>query len=172
LAQRLGARRAFIATAQAFDDDMRQRITAHVVERGDAFVTHEAPQALEATLAGLRAFDVVVIDCLTLWLSNLLLADLTEAQIDARAAALAETVAAAPFHVVVVSNEVGMGVVPEHRLGRVFRDVCGRAHQRLARVCDAVYVAMLGIIVRAEPVDPGGAGGAPSRMKEGLDGFV
>jgi adenosylcobinamide kinase/adenosylcobinamide-phosphate guanylyltransferase len=153
LAEGLGARRAFVATAQAFDDEMRRRIEAHVAERGDAFVTHEAPHALEVTLAGLRDVDVVVVDCLTLWLSNLLLEDRTEAEIAARVEGLCDVLAAAPFHVVVVSNEVGMGIVPEHRLGRVFRDVSGRAHQRLARLCDAVYVAMLGVIVRAQPVD-------------------
>jgi adenosylcobinamide kinase/adenosylcobinamide-phosphate guanylyltransferase len=154
LAQGLGPRRAFVATAQAFDAEMRARIDAHVAERGDAFVTHEAPHALEVTLAGLRdEVDVVVVDCLTLWLSNLLLEDRSEAEIGARVDGLADVLAAAPFHAIVVSNEVGMGIVPEHRLGRVFRDVSGRAHQRLARLCDAVYIAMLGIIVRAHPVD-------------------
>lgn len=152
LARSLGERRAFIATAEPFDDEMRARIDAHVRERGDAFATLEEPIALPERVAALSgAVDVVVIDCLTLWLSNLLLRDEPEGRIQERIEALAAAVEAASPHVVLVSNEVGMGVVPESRLGRVFRDVAGRAHQRLSRSAGELYVAVMGAILRLRP---------------------
>jgi adenosylcobinamide kinase/adenosylcobinamide-phosphate guanylyltransferase len=155
LALAQGERRVFVATAEAFDDEMRQRIAAHAAERGAQFATVEAPLELESALAELcsRAaeIDVVVIDCLTLWLSNLLLAGLSAERIEARVEALAQLVSAAPLPVLLVSNEVGMGLVPETPLGRVFRDVTGRAHQRLARAAGSIYLATLGCIVRLKP---------------------
>lgn len=162
LAMQLGPRRTFVATAQPFDDEMRARIARHVEERGRDFATVEAPLALEDAIAQLGgAMDVVVVDCLTLWLSNLLLADETEAAIEARVDALARALETAPFASVVVTNEVGMGVVPESALGRRFRDVAGRAHQRLARSARAIYLAALGTVIRLQPepiaiVAPGG----------------
>ncbi|WP_437279172.1 bifunctional adenosylcobinamide kinase/adenosylcobinamide-phosphate guanylyltransferase [Sorangium sp. So ce375] len=155
LARSLGERRAFIATAEAFDDEMRARIDAHVLERGDAFVTVEEPIALPERIASLSGVDVVVVDCLTLWLSNLLLRDETEGRalgpIEERIEALAAAVESATPHVVLVSNEVGMGVVPESRLGRAFRDLSGRAHQRLGRSATELYVAVMGAILRLRP---------------------
>lgn len=151
LARSLGRRRVFIATAEPFDDEMRARIDAHARERGDEFVTLEEPVALAPRLASLSDVDVVVIDCLTLWLSNLLLRDETEPQIGERIEALARAVESVTPHVVLVSNEVGMGVVPESRLGRLFRDLSGRAHQRLGRSASELYVAVMGAILRLRP---------------------
>ncbi len=155
-----GARdaRVFVATAEALDDEMRERIRRHVIERGDAFTTIEAPLDLDDRIARLARDDardsqvaVVVIDCLTLWLSNLLLADLSQEAIEARVEGLAATLASAPFRTLLVTNEVGMGVVPESALGRAFRDVSGRAHQRLARSAREIYLATLGTILRLRP---------------------
>lgn len=152
LARGLGARRAFIATAQAFDDEMRERIARHVEERGREFETHEVPLDLASALARLES-DVVVIDCLTLWLSNLLLAepvpttDALEHAIDALVVAIERR----RSHVIVVTNEVGMGVVPESALGRLFRDLAGRAHQRLCARADEIYLGMLGCMLRLRP---------------------
>jgi adenosylcobinamide kinase/adenosylcobinamide-phosphate guanylyltransferase len=163
LARSRGPRRVFVATAQAFDDEMRERIAQHVDERGRDFATVEAPHALEEAIAGQRgAADVVVIDCLTLWLSNLLLADTHAAAIESRVDAVAHALEDAPFATVLVSSEVGMGVVPESKLGRAFRDVAGRAHQRFARSAREIYLAAIGTIVRLRPgpvelVAPGGA---------------
>ncbi len=163
LAMRRGARRAFLATAQPFDDEMRARIARHAQERGGDFTTVEAPLALEEAIAGLRgAADVVVVDCLTLWLSNLLLAGTAAAAIEARVDALARALEGATFASILVTNEVGMGVVPESPLGRAFRDVAGRAHQRLARSAREVYLAAIGTILRLRPgpvelVELGGA---------------
>ena len=149
-AAQLGERRVFVATAQAFDEEMRARISAHVRERGAAFETHEAPYALPEALAELRA-DVVVVDCLTLWLSNLLMQGKTSEQIEAEVERLARVLELRRAHVLVVTNEVGMGIVPDNALARTFRDVAGRAHQRLARVADELYFAALGVLLRLHP---------------------
>jgi adenosylcobinamide kinase / adenosylcobinamide-phosphate guanylyltransferase len=152
LARRLGTRRSFIATAQAFDAEMRARIDRHVAERGAEFQTIEEPLALAPALARADA-EVVVVDCLTLWLSNLLLRapqpDLAplEAEIDA----LAEQLKRRRQHVVVVTNEVGLGVVPESALGRMFRDLAGRAHQRVCAIADEIYLGALGCMLRLKP---------------------
>lgn len=153
LARRLGKRRIFLATARAYDDDMRARIARHVADRGDDFRTIEEPTAVPERIASLGAADgdVVVVDCLTLWLSNLLLDHLAPEAVEARVEALALAVRAAPLHIVLVTNEVGMGVHPETHLGRVFRDLAGRAHQRLVRVADEVHLAILGVILRIQP---------------------
>jgi adenosylcobinamide kinase/adenosylcobinamide-phosphate guanylyltransferase len=162
LATRRAARRAFVATAQPCDDEMRARIARHVQERGADFATVEAPHALEDALGRLSGtVDVVVVDCLTLWLSNLLLAGLPAGDVESRVDALAFTLERAPFWSILVTNEVGMGVVPESALGRAFRDVAGRAHQRLARSARELYLAAVGTIVRLRPgpvevVEPGG----------------
>ncbi len=150
-ARRLGVRRAFIATAQAWDEEMRARIARHIEERGNSFHTTEAPLELPRAVTELTNVDVAVIDCLTLWLSNLLLRGDDERRIEQEVEALACALHQAPYPVVVVTNEVGMGVVPETALGRLFRDVAGRAHQRLAAVADEIYVAVLGCVLRLRP---------------------
>jgi len=163
LARSLGTRRAFVATAQALDEEMKERIADHARTRGADFRTIEEPIALAARLLELRDIDVVVIDCLTLWLSNLLLRDESESRILEQVQTLAGVLERRAFHAVIVTNEVGMGVVPETSLGRAFRDVAGRAHQRLAGVADEVYLAVLGLVlrIRPEPVSVQTIGGAP-----------
>ena len=152
-ALRFAGERVFVATAEAFDDEMSLRIAAHAAERGRDFETVEAPRDLERALAELivRAPSVVLIDCLTLWLSNLLLTDVPVAEIEQRVERLALLTAAAPFPVLLVTNEVGMGLVPETPIGRLFRDLTGRAHQRLARAAGEVYLAALGCVLRIKP---------------------
>lgn len=151
LARSIGASRAFVATAEPRDGEMRERIARHREERGTEFATVEESLELARAVAALRGVDVAVIDCLTLWLSNLLLRGDPAAAVAARVEELLGTLAAAPFRAVVVTNEVGMGVVPESALGRVFRDVAGRAHQALAARADRVYLAALGTILRIRP---------------------
>lgn len=153
VARRLGARRAFVATAQAFDREMEERITAHRAEREGEFTTIEAPLDLPGALGAAAdgGADVVVVDCLTLWLSNLLLRGDSAAQAAGEVERLAAALARRRLHAVLVTNEVGMGVVPEHALGRLFRDVAGRAHQRLARDADRIYLAALGCVLRLRP---------------------
>lgn len=156
-------RRAFVATAQPLDEEMRARIAAHRAERADDFATVEAPLDLPGALRSLAADPpaVVVVDCLTLWLSNLLLRGDGPEAIGREVERLAAALAACPFHAVLVTNEVGMGVVPESALGRAFRDVAGRAHQALAQRADRIFLAALGCILRLRPapvtlVRPGG----------------
>lgn len=151
LARTRGARRIFVATGQAFDDEMRERIAAHVRTRGPDFRTVEEPLALADCLSALRDVDVVVVDCLTLWLSNLLLRDEPLSAIAARSDELARVLERAPFCTVLVTNEVGMGVVPESSLGRAFRDAVGSTHQRLAAVAGEIYLAILGSVLRIRP---------------------
>ena len=150
-ARALGERRAFVATAQALDDEMRVRIGRHVRERGETFRTVEAPVDLAGALLALHDVDVAVVDCLTLWLSNLLVRGDDERVALAAVDALVSTLVALPFATVVVTNEVGMGVVPESALGRLFRDVTGHAHQRVASRAAEIYFAAMGCIVRLRP---------------------
>jgi len=151
LARSTGARRLFVATAQARDTEMAARIDRHRRDRGADFLTVEAPIELARAVAAATDVDVVVIDCLTLWLSNLLALDLAEAEILARIDGLVAAASGRSFTTIVVSNEVGMGIVPPTPLGRVFRDLTGLAHQRLAAAADEIYCAMLGTIVRLRP---------------------
>lgn len=153
LARRLGTRRVFLATAQAFDPEMQARIEQHQRERSAEFVTIEEPLDVPGAVARLADADVLVVDCLTLWISNLLLRGDSEERIAAEVDRLASALTSRPFHAVLVTNEVGMGIVPETALGRLFRDVAGRAHQTLARRAHRIYLAALGCIVRLKP-DP------------------
>jgi adenosylcobinamide kinase/adenosylcobinamide-phosphate guanylyltransferase len=130
---------------------MRVRIARHVTERGQEFVTLEEPLALPERIASAQGFDVAVIDCLTLWLSNLLLRGDGEEQALAAVEALVGAMHAAPFATIVVSNEVGMGLVPETPLGRLFRDVSGLAHRLVASRSAEIYLATMGCIVRLRP---------------------
>jgi adenosylcobinamide kinase / adenosylcobinamide-phosphate guanylyltransferase len=150
LARKLGEQRLFIATAEALDSEMSARIAAHRAERGADFATLEEPLALAEAIEHSSA-DVIIVDCLTLWLSNLLLRECSDAQIEARVTGLAHALQARRAHSVLVSNEVGMGVVPESALGRRFRDCAGRAHQQLAALADHVYFGALGSMLRLRP---------------------
>lgn len=150
-ARALGPRRAFIATARAYDAEMAERIRRHQAERAGDFTTVEEPRDVAGALARLGGFDVAVIDCLTLWIANQLVDGVAPAEIEAEAARLAAALRAAPCHVVVVTNEVGMGIHPETELGRTFRDLAGRTHQTLARAADEVHLAVLGTVLRLRP---------------------
>jgi adenosylcobinamide kinase/adenosylcobinamide-phosphate guanylyltransferase len=150
LARRLGARKVFLATAEAGDQEMEERIVQHQRQRGGEFETIEEPVAVAAALARVDA-DVVVVDCLTLWLANLLQRDPNPERILHEVDGLIPVLRGLAPHVILVTNEVGMGIVPDYPLGRVFRDVCGAAHQRLSRNADQVYFAVLGMILRLKP---------------------
>ncbi len=155
LARRLGSRRALVATAQPLDDEMRERIAAHRRERGAELETVEEPLDLPGALERLGAApappEVVVVDCLTLWLSNLLLRGDAPDDLAAAVERLVAALGARPYHAVLVTNEVGLGVVPPSALGRAFRDAAGRAHQRLAPLADRLYFGALGGILRLRP---------------------
>ena len=149
LADAAGPRRVFLATAQAFDDEMRDRIRRHQDERAGTYRTIEEPLDVPAAVRGLGDCDVLLLDCITLWISNLLMAEVDDIQ--PRVAALIDAARAAPFDVVVVSNEVGLGIVPMNALARRFRDETGWAHQALSAAADEVYFGALGMMLRLKP---------------------
>jgi len=130
---------------------MRARIARHREERGGRFTTVEEPLALPTAIDAVAGHDVVLVDCLTLWLSNLLVGGATADEALGRVEELRAAVARRRVPIVLVTNEVGMGLVPETPLGRVFRDVAGVAHQRLAGDADEVYLCTLGTVLRLRP---------------------
>jgi adenosylcobinamide kinase/adenosylcobinamide-phosphate guanylyltransferase len=148
-----GERVLFVATAQAFDDDMHARIQRHQLERPAHWTTLEAPlKVAEAITPLLADHDTVVIDCLTLLATNALLTlpeDCTQAESDtvilAEVEALLQVQAASSARWLVVSNEVGMGVVPPFKLGRLFQDSLGRANQRVALAAESVVLMVAGL---------------------------
>jgi adenosylcobinamide kinase / adenosylcobinamide-phosphate guanylyltransferase len=150
-AAQLGARRVFVATAEALDDEMRRRVDKHQRERAADYQTLEAPRELCAVLRGIQAADVVVVDCLTLWLTNLLLSGLGEQAIEQRIVELVELLSERRRHTVLVSNEVGLGIVPDNALARSFRDLSGIAHQRIGTCADEVYAGLFGQLLRLKP---------------------
>jgi len=151
-ARRLGPSRVFVATAQAFDDEMRARIDRHRQERGvEEFATVEAPLDLFGALAAASPGAVVLVDCLTLWLSNLLLTDRDDAEVLRAIDDLVGGASRRSAPTLLVSNEVGMGLVPETPLGRRFRDLTGIAHQRLAAVAAETFAAVMGVVLRLYP---------------------
>jgi adenosylcobinamide kinase/adenosylcobinamide-phosphate guanylyltransferase len=146
LAEAAGSKRCYIATAQAFDDEMTLRIAAHQADRSDGWVTLEAPLDLaDAVTSAARSCDVVLVDCLTLWLSNLMHHEHDIAEETAR---LAEALTACPMPVIVVSNEVGLSIVPENRLARAFRDAQGKLNQDIAAAADIVELVAAGLPLR------------------------
>ncbi|HTP25164.1 MAG TPA: bifunctional adenosylcobinamide kinase/adenosylcobinamide-phosphate guanylyltransferase [Anaeromyxobacteraceae bacterium] len=151
LGRQLGERRAFLATAQDLDAEMEARIASHRRERGDEFVTLEEPLDVPGAVARVRLADVLVIDCLTLWISNLLVRGDHAEDIAGEVRRLTEALAAQTFHAVLVTSEVGLGIVPESALGRAFRDAAGSAHQELASRAHRLYFAALGCVIRLKP---------------------
>jgi adenosylcobinamide kinase/adenosylcobinamide-phosphate guanylyltransferase len=145
LAAESGGRLVMVATAQAFDSEMVERIDRHRQDRGPAWTTLEAPLDLAGALDGLGAGDVVVVDCLTLWLSNLML---DERDVAAAVAQLVAGVERFEGRLWLVSNEVGFGIVPDNALARRFRDEAGRLHQALAQAAEAVTLAVAGLTLR------------------------
>jgi adenosylcobinamide kinase / adenosylcobinamide-phosphate guanylyltransferase len=149
LAEATASERLYLATAAAGDDEMTARIAGHQSERGAGWTTFEEPLALCAALnAQARPGHVVLVDCLTFWLANMMFAGLDPA---AETNKLCEAIVALSGPVVFVSNEVGAGLVPETKLGREFRDWQGRINQRVAQVCDGVVIVAAGLPTLLKP---------------------
>lgn len=135
--------RTFIATAEALDGEMADRIARHKAERPADWGLVEAPLDLSAAIATAGGQETtLLVDCLTLWLSNLMH---HERDVEAETEALLAAIAAAPGRVVLVSNEVGMGLAPMNALGRAFRDAQGRLNQRVAAAADLVEFVAAGL---------------------------
>lgn len=142
-AEAIDASRIFIATAQAWDAEMHDRIARHQDDRGDDWTTVEAPIDLPQAIAAQHgAGATLLVDCLTLWTSNLLLAD---RDIEPVTQALCAAIAAHDGHVILVSNEVGLGIVPDNALARRFRDMAGTLNQRIATAVDEVVFVAAGL---------------------------
>lgn len=144
-----GARRTYIATAQALDAEMAARIARHRAERGTGWTTLEVPHALADAIRAGEPGEVLLVDCLTLWLSNRLCALPDPMDAEQRVAPEFEDLLDAISHVrtslVLVSNEVGLGLVPEAPLGRAFRDCAGRLNQQVAAVAHRVAFMAAGL---------------------------
>jgi len=147
--------RIFIATAVPFDAEMQDRVRRHQKERGSGWLTVEVPLALpEALVEHSRPDRVILVDCLTLWVSNLLLEESEPPAVERRIAELVGALQACASPVILVSNEVGLGVVPDSQLGRQFRDLAGMANQAVAAGADEVIMAVAGIPVVIKARDP------------------
>jgi adenosylcobinamide kinase/adenosylcobinamide-phosphate guanylyltransferase len=145
IAKERADRRGFLATARPYDDDMRARVARHVADRGKDFETVEEPVDVPGALRKMEQ-SVVVIDCLTLWLSQIL--DRTNDEILASVDQLVTVAKERSGETIVVTNEVGMSLHAETPLGRRFQDLAGWAHQRIARSADEIHLAVLGTVLR------------------------
>ncbi len=143
-------RTVFIATAEALDDEMGQRIASHRQARPSGWDTVEEPRHLgQAVKKCAGTYDILLIDCLTLWISNLLTNhSLSEAEIALEVKSLIQSCKTEGSTVIIVSNEVGMGIVPVDRLTRLYRDIVGRANQEIASEADEVYLVVSGISMK------------------------
>lgn len=156
LALRAGSKPAYLATAEALDGEMRDRVASHKAGRGQKFATIEEPVALaDALLTASASHDVVLVDCLTLWITNLLVANEDVAKHVSELGAVLVQLKTAK--IVLVSNEVGLGIVPDNAMARTFRDLAGAAHQRLAEICDDVYFVVAGLPMTLKGEAPGQA---------------
>lgn len=143
----LAAPWTYLATAQAFDREMVERIELHRARRENGWKTIEAPLELVGAIAKVPAGQPLLIDCLTLWLSNHMLA---EHDVDAECVALEQALATPRGPWFAVSNEVGLGIVPDNALGRRFRDAQGRLNQRVAALADQVLFMVAGLPMKVK----------------------
>jgi adenosylcobinamide kinase/adenosylcobinamide-phosphate guanylyltransferase len=149
LAEKMTANeRIFIATCVPQDGEMRQRVAKHQQNRSQSWKTIEAPLQLpQAILDNARAEGVVLVDCLTLWINNLLMENENAPDVEDQISRLVQAVQSADGPVIMVSNEVGTGIVPENQLARVYRDLVGSVNQAVARHVDRVVWVVAGIPV-------------------------
>jgi adenosylcobinamide kinase/adenosylcobinamide-phosphate guanylyltransferase len=157
LAEESGETVLFVATATPGDEEMRERIAAHQAARSSSWRTLEAPLRVGQAVAASPPAGIVLVDCLTLLASNVLFSlpepvaerDYLSA-VDAEVEALVQAYRSGPAGWIVVSNEVGLGLVPDNYLGRIYRDALGRANQRFAQAADTVLFLVAGIPMRVK----------------------
>jgi len=156
LAQKVAGKKMFIATGQGFDEGMAQRIKKHREERGEGFLTIEEPLYLaEAMKAIPQDMGVVLIDCLTLWVNNLLYYFKDDhSQVRQQLDFFLRILASPPTHVIIVTNEIGLGVTPENELARTFVDELGFINQRVAQLSDEVTMMVAGLPRLIKGVQP------------------
>jgi adenosylcobinamide kinase/adenosylcobinamide-phosphate guanylyltransferase len=150
----LGPRLVYLATARPIDTEMRRRIEEHRKRRGDIWRTVEEPLEVPRVLQlGGNRMDCVLIDCVTVWLSNLLL-ERGEAEAEGQVRELGDWITRTPIPLILVTNEVGSGIIPANPLARQFSDLAGRANQRLAELAAEVVLMVSGIPVTIKPAGP------------------
>jgi adenosylcobinamide kinase / adenosylcobinamide-phosphate guanylyltransferase len=154
-AARLDGPVVYMATAEARDDEMQARITHHQARRPPSWTTHEAHLAAAAALGALAPGSIVLLDCLSLLVSNLLLAHEHDPEpvVEREVGAILEAARARDLTLIVVTNEVGLGIVPAYALGRVYRDLLGRANQRVAAAAAEVYLVVCGLPVELKALE-------------------
>ena len=136
----------FLATAPALDDEMKKRIKAHQEARGPEWAAIEEQTEIAKAVVSVEInYEVILLDCMTLWLSNLIMAGEPENQIFSRTEAFIEAIQRIPQSVIIVSNEVGYGIVPVNDIARQFRDIMGTVNQRLAACADVVVWTIAGL---------------------------
>ena len=139
-AEREGAPVSFIATGEAFDAEMTERIERHKAERPDVWTTIEEPIELERALAAVPDGDTAIVDCLSLWVANVF----ESRQVDTLSATAARAAAARPGLTIAVTNEVGLGIVPDNALARTYRDALGRVNAQWADAADEALLVVAG----------------------------
>lgn len=156
LAGKLGGEIIYLATAQALDREMEERIKEHQQHRPQNWTTVEEPLEAARIIAGCQRGTTVLLDCLTLYLSNWFFKDedlsleCREETVSRAVTGLAEAVKGSGANIIIVTNELGWGVVPDNTLARRFRDLGGRANQKIAEYCDQVYLMVSGIPIRVK----------------------
>ena len=148
-ASKFRGQKAYLATAETLDDEMKERVKRHKKERGPNWDTHEEPVKITESLKKIQdKYNVIVLDCLTLWLSNVLLSNLdVKMEIENLTEVLKRLslVTCPVSQLFIVSNEVGMGIVPDNELARRFRDLAGQLNQKVAGIADEVYLVTAGV---------------------------
>jgi adenosylcobinamide kinase/adenosylcobinamide-phosphate guanylyltransferase len=146
IAEDIGKIRGYIATAEALDDEMRERIELHRKSRGNNWHTIEEPRNLAGLFESMQTrYDVLIVDCITLWVSNLMGDGLEDEDILKMAGKLSKKLVGHKNNIIIVTNEVGMGLVPDNPLGRRFRDIAGKVNQIMAAVSNEVHFMVSGI---------------------------
>jgi adenosylcobinamide kinase / adenosylcobinamide-phosphate guanylyltransferase len=147
-----GTRKIFVATSVPRDVEMEKRVRSHQAERGRDWQTIEEPVQIHETIAAVAvSADVILVDCLTLWLSNMMAADMGDKEIQIRLNQTALALSEARCPVFLVTNEVGYGIVPENSLARRFRDLAGQVNQLMAKTADRVVLTVAGIAMPIKP---------------------
>jgi len=145
LAEQIGEKRLYIATAQALDDEMKERIERHRKERGDGWETLEEPIHVARALNSAGDYDVILLDCLTLWLCNIMDDEESDAKVLERIGKLVEACNTCDDPIVVISNETGSGIIPDNTMSRRFSDMAGIMNQKMAAAADRVILTVSGI---------------------------
>ncbi len=145
-------KKLFIATSVPTDKEMEERVKNHRKDRGPEWKTAEIPVNIHKTIQdSSKSSNVILVDCLTLWVSNLLFKNFTQDEINNMTAKLERTIEQSLCPVILVSNEVGAGIVPENKLARLFRDTAGFVNQKIAAAADNVFLMAAGIPIKIKP---------------------